>query len=58
MIYGINDMAVGETAVDGTEKYIKGPYTIKKIEAGHWLIQESFDKVSTDIIHHISSNND
>ena len=58
MIYGVNDMAVGQTAVNDTEKYIKAPYTIKKIEAGHWLIQESFDIVSTDIINHINTNNE
>ena len=55
MISGINDMAVGQTAVDNTELYINGPYTLIKIDSGHWLIQESFDEVSKYIIEHIKS---
>ena len=53
MISGINDMAVGQVAVDNTQSYMNAPYTLEKIEAGHWLIQESFDEVSRVIINHI-----
>ena len=53
MISGINDMAVGQIAVDNTELYINGPYTLIKIDSGHWLIQESFEEVSKYIIEHI-----
>ena len=56
MIAGTNDMAVGETAVDNTKLYINAPYTLKKIDAGHWLIQESFDEVSKYIIEHANKN--
>ena len=58
MISGTNDMAVGQVAVDETENYIKAPYTLKKIDAGHWLIQESFDEVSSYILDHIGKYND
>ena len=57
MISGINDMAVGQIAVDNTEKYVDAPYTLKKIDSGHWLIQESFDEVSKYILEHVKSNN-
>jgi surfactin synthase thioesterase subunit len=53
MISGINDMAVGQVAVDNTQLYMNAPYTLEKIEAGHWLIQESFDEVSRVIVNHI-----
>ena len=56
MISGTNDMAVGETAVDNTQLYINAPYTLKKIDAGHWLIQESFDEVSKYILEHANKN--
>ena len=44
LVSGINDMAVGQIAVDNTELYINGPYTLIKIDSGHWLIQESFEE--------------
>jgi hypothetical protein len=33
---------------------MKGPYTFIELDAGHWLIQESFQKVSEAIIDHIN----
>ena len=56
MISGINDMAVGQIAVDNTKLYINAPYSVKKIDAGHWLIQESFDDVSKYIVDHANTN--
>ena len=53
MISGINDMAVGEAAVNNTKTYINAPYKLEKINAGHWLIQESFEETSKLIINHI-----
>ena len=56
MIYGTNDMAIGEKGVDGTQKYIKNSYTLKKIDSSHWLIQDSFDIVSNQILSHIKKH--
>ena len=53
MISGVSDIAVGQLAVDNTENYINGEYNIYKLDAGHWLIQESFSEVSSAIINHI-----
>jgi pimeloyl-ACP methyl ester carboxylesterase len=53
IIYGINDMAIGEASVDNSIKYLKGDYKIEKLNAGHWLIQESFKSVSENILDHI-----
>lgn len=56
MIAGLKDMAVGQVAVRNTESYMEGPYTLKEMDAGHWLIQESFDEVSELIISHLKEN--
>jgi hypothetical protein len=32
---------------------MKGPYRLVELDAGHWLIQESFQEVSSAIIEHI-----
>ena len=43
MIYGLNDAAIAEKGVDETEKYVKAPYTLKKLNVSHWIMQESFE---------------
>ena len=53
LIWGNRDSAIGRTGVEGTEKYMKGPYTFLELDVGHWLIQESFKIVSDSIIDHI-----
>jgi len=55
IIYGLKDMAIGEKSVDESEKYLKGDYKIKKLNSGHWLIQESFETVSKSIINHLTN---
>ncbi|MDP6684969.1 MAG: alpha/beta hydrolase [Candidatus Marinimicrobia bacterium] len=56
LIWGNRDSAIGRTGVEGSEKYMKGPYTFLEMDAGHWLIQESFEEVSDAIIDHIKRN--
>ena len=56
MIYGKRDIAIGEKAVNETINYIKAPYTLKKINSSHWLVQDSFDLVSSNILNHLESN--
>lgn len=53
MIYGKKDLAIGEKAVDETKKYMKGPYFLKKTNLTHWLIQDSFETISKEILNHI-----
>lgn len=55
MIYGKRDIAIGEKAVDETINYIKAPYTVKKINSSHWLVQDSFDLVSSNILNHLEN---
>ena len=56
MIYGKRDIAIGEKAINETINYIKAPYTVKKINSSHWLVQDSFDLVSSNILNHLESN--
>ena len=51
IIYGIKDKAIGDKSVNDSEKYLKGYYKIEKLDAGHWLIQESFNNVSNSMLH-------
>lgn len=53
-IWGKKDLAIGEAAARGTEKYIKGDYTFLVLEAGHWLIQTKFEDVSSAIGKHLA----
>ena len=52
-IWGNMDMAIGRKSVELSEKYMNGPYNFVELYAGHWLIQEEFDKVSNEIIKHL-----
>ena len=53
LIWGNRDSAIGRAGVEANAKYMKGPYTFIELDVGHWLIQESFQKVSEAIIDHI-----
>jgi hypothetical protein len=50
------DLAIGQKAVDETKKYLKSFHLIKTINSSHWLIQDSFDFVSKNILNHIETN--
>ena len=56
LIYGKKDFAIGQKAVDETKKYLKSFHLIKTINYSHWLIQDSFDFVSKNILNHIETN--
>jgi len=52
-IWGKKDLAVGEIAAKGTEKYMKGDYTFRELEGGHWLIQTNYAEVESAINKHL-----
>jgi len=56
LIWGNQDMAVGRAAVERTEQYMKGPYRLVELNAGHWLIQEEPESVYNEILVHLKSN--
>ena len=53
LIYGENDMAIASKGVDETHKLINAPYTLKKINSTHWLIQDSYEFVYNEILNHL-----
>jgi pimeloyl-ACP methyl ester carboxylesterase len=55
-IWGRNDPAILEFGVNRNGDYVAGPYTEKRLDAGHWLIQEAYVTVSELIMEHISKN--
>ena len=55
-IWGNQDMAIGRVAAEGTKQYMTGPYEFIDLDAGHWIIQEVFDKVTGPITAHLKRN--
>ena len=49
-------MAIGRVAAEGTKQYMTGPYEFIDLDAGHWIIQEAFDKVIGPITAHLKRN--
>ena len=55
LIWGNNDMAVGRAAVESSRAYMRGPFRLVELDAGHWLAQEKPDQVKTEILSHLSA---
>lgn len=53
-IWGNKDIGVGAFAVKSNEKYMRGEYTFKELDGGHWLIQTNYSEVEDAIIEHVS----
>ena len=53
-IWGNKDLAIGAFAAKGNQKYMKGDYTYKELNGGHWLIQTNYSEVESAIIEHVS----
>ena len=53
-IWGNQDPALGRKGTELTLNYMKGSYyRFIEIDAGHWLIQDSYDEVSEAILDHL-----
>lgn len=52
-IWGKKDIAIGRTGVEGTAKFMKGPYELIELNHGHWLMQEAFDECAQPILDHL-----
>jgi len=55
-IWGNRDPAVGRKAVDAQAQYIKGPYTLLELDAGHWLLERRAETVIESVMEHIESS--
>jgi pimeloyl-ACP methyl ester carboxylesterase len=56
LIWGNQDIAIGRTAVERTAQYMKGPFRLVELNAGHWLAQEEPERVHAEILAHLHSN--
>ncbi|MBT3273296.1 MAG: alpha/beta hydrolase [Spirochaetales bacterium] len=54
-IWGTGDPAILRVAAESNKNYVTGSYHEYFIDAGHWLIQESFSQVSGRILEHLNS---
>jgi pimeloyl-ACP methyl ester carboxylesterase len=52
-VWGKNDTALKRSGVEWTEDYVSGYYRFVELNASHWLIQESYDKVQEEIVSHL-----
>lgn len=52
-IWGKDDMAIGETAVEDSHKYVKTDYQFLELDAGHWLIQTRYSVIKEAFINHL-----
>lgn len=56
-IWGNNDQAVGRWAVEAQAQYMKGPYHVIELDAGHWLLEDNPDRVINAVVEHVTNNN-
>jgi pimeloyl-ACP methyl ester carboxylesterase len=57
-IWGNRDPAILRSAAQHNGNYVSGPYTEHFLDAGHWLVQESFAQVCTYVLSHLSQHPD
>jgi pimeloyl-ACP methyl ester carboxylesterase len=56
LLWGNQDIAVGRASIERTAPYMKGPYRLVELNAGHWLVQEEPEPVHDEILRHLQSN--
>lgn len=52
-IWGEKDFAIGRNAVEGAAQFMKGPYRFVPINAGHWIVDDSYEQIKPEIIKHL-----
>jgi pimeloyl-ACP methyl ester carboxylesterase len=53
-LWGTGDPAIQRTGAELNREYVSGSYSEYFLDAGHWLVQESFSEVSTKILDHLN----
>lgn len=53
MVWGNRDIAIARAGVEDTARYMKGPYELLELGAGHWLPREAFDAVMQKLLAHL-----
>ena len=52
-VWGNKDSALKRSGIEWTEDYVTNYYRFVELDAGHWLIQESYEKVQKEIVLHL-----
>ncbi|MBI2766108.1 MAG: alpha/beta hydrolase [Chloroflexi bacterium] len=55
VVWGNKDQAVGRSTTLTTANYMTGYYKFVELDAGHWLIQESFENVASEVMGHLKA---
>jgi pimeloyl-ACP methyl ester carboxylesterase len=56
LIWGKNDEYVRRMSVDLAVEYMRGPYRVVELDAGHWLAQEQPKRVEDEVLAHLRAN--
>ena len=56
LIWGKNDAYIRRRSVKLAADYMKGPYRVVELDAGHWLAQERPTEVLAAIVEHLRAN--
>ena len=52
-LWGNKDSALRRSGVEWTQDYVSNYYRFVELDAGHWLIQESYEEVQKEILLHL-----
>jgi len=53
LLWGRDDPYVRRMSVDLAVDYMKGPYRVVELDAGHWLVQEQPENVAREVVQHL-----
>ena len=56
LLWGNQDIAIGRASVERTAPYMRGPFRLVELNAGHWLAQEEPQRVHDEILEHLRAN--
>lgn len=54
-IWGNQDFSVARWTVERQEQFIEAPYRLLELDAGHWIVNDHFETVSSEIVQHLAT---
>jgi len=52
-IWGNKDFAIGRFGAELTGEYVKGDYSFREVNGGHWLVQSNYTEVKESLTEHL-----
>jgi len=56
LLWGSEDPYIRRRCVELAEPYMRGPYRVVELQAGHWLAQQKPDEVASAVLEHLRAN--